>query len=132
MSELSKQIRLRSTAKEKQHLDTAAADAGYDNLSDYLRHVLFDKNVLIVGDGEHSSFTLVPAWSSVEEERTAAITNVEGILTLIEELKARTSDATPQAAPPAAAPEAPPAGVEEQPVPAASAPAAAPGLDLPL
>lgn len=92
MPELTKQIRLRATDEEKSTLETAAADGGYANVSDYLRHFLFDQHVLIVGDGEHGDlFRLIPAYSSVEAEREAALLNLEGLLQLGEQLKAATA-----------------------------------------
>jgi hypothetical protein len=109
---LDKQIRLRATAEEKTHLETAAGDAGYANLSDYLRHVLFDDQVLIVGDS-NTSFTLVPAFSSVEAEREEAIANLQGLLRLAE--LARGTEA-PEELPEPPAPE-PALGQAQEPLP---------------
>jgi hypothetical protein len=81
MADLDKQIRLRATAEEKSHMETAAKDAGYENLSDYLRHMLFDQHVLIVGDSR-TEFIMVPAWSTDEEARTEAKLNLQGLLAL--------------------------------------------------
>lgn len=89
MADREKQIRVRATDEEKATLETAASDGGYANLSDYVRHFLLDNNVLIVGDGEHGDlFRLIPAYSSVEAEREAALMNLEGLLQLGEQLKA--------------------------------------------
>lgn len=131
MSDLTKQIRLRATDAEKQHLETAMADAGYETLSDYLRHVLFDQNVLIVGDGEHSGFTLVPAYSSIPAE-------VEKAMKAIQELLAQTSGETPTAdlppteAPAAAPPEETGAGDIPPTPPVAGAPDVEPAPAPPL
>lgn len=131
MPELTKQIRLRATDEEKSTLETAASDGGYANVSDYLRHFLFDQHVLIVGDGEHGDlFRLIPAFSSVEAERDAAVVNLEGLLALGEQLKAavRAEGLAPTSPGPAAIPDSqvPPASpvapAEPAPAPVAVVP----------
>lgn len=139
MPELTKQIRLRATDEEKSTLETAAADGGYANVSDYLRHFLFDQHVLIVGDGEHGDlFRLIPAYSSVEAEREAALLNLEGLLALGEQLKAAQAaeplleavDSTSTSPEPSFGPdshEASPVAPAEEPAPVAAAVEALPG-----
>jgi hypothetical protein len=94
-AKLDRQVRLRCTAEEKAHLDTAARDAGHKTLSDYLRPVLFGGHVLIVGDSD-TEFTLVPAHSALEDEREEAMTNLQGLLQL--GLLARQAAGTPTSA----------------------------------
>lgn len=78
----SRQIRLRATEAEKAHIDTAAAQAGYDNVSDYLRPIILERHVLVidVAPGAEEPFLLVPAFSADEDQRAAALLAIEEML----------------------------------------------------
>jgi hypothetical protein len=133
LAELDKQIRLRVTDAEKTYMDGAARDAGYATLSDYLRHMLFDQHVLIVG--ETGQFVMVPAHSTNEAERDAARLNLEGLLALAQQIQQAPADVLDGTAleplpaepePPIYEPELPAPPAQETPVLAAVPPPPAP------
>lgn len=114
---LDKQIRLRASDDEKTHLEIAAKDGGFENLSDYLRPILLDRNVIIVKPS--GEFIVIPAFTADEEARTQAVLTVEGLVALAASLGEE--EASPEDPPPAAGedeapaapvdPDSPPAGI---------------------
>lgn len=88
---MDKQIRLRCTAVERAHIDKAAKEAGCTTVSDYVRSLLFDKHVLIVGPGD-PPLTLIPAWSTDETAKNEALLMVRGMIALAETAQAVEAD----------------------------------------
>lgn len=111
---LDKQIRLRASDEEKTHLEIAAKDGGFENLSDYLRPILLDRNVIIVKPS--GEFIVIPAFTADEEAREEAVLTVQGLVALASSLGDKeASPALPvEAALPPEAP-APAAGEDEAP-----------------
>lgn len=117
---LDKQIRLRASAEEKAHLETAAKDGNYENVSDYLRAILFgNPQIIVTPNGE---FIVIPAWSADADQREAALTTVKGLVQLAASLageetspeaEARSTDLPPEAPVGAVAEEEPAAPVGE-------------------
>lgn len=64
-----KQIRARCTDQEHAHLQVAAEDAGFKEVSAYIRNVLLSRHVMVVGPLE---FVLIPALTASHEERYEA------------------------------------------------------------
>lgn len=90
---MDKQIRLRCTAVERAHIDKAAKEAGCTTVSDYVRSLLFDKHVLIVGPDD-PPLTLIPAWSTDETAKAEALLMVRGMIALAETAQAVDADET--------------------------------------